>query len=66
MGSLKLFFVDFLFIDFGCNLSIISLGPLVLLYVRRNLGHELIHPHHKVFFNFCFPKFPHFLGFHEI
>jgi hypothetical protein len=45
MGSSKLFFVDFLFINFGCNFSTISLRLLVLLYVRRNLDHGLIHYH---------------------
>jgi hypothetical protein len=38
----------------------------VLVYVRRDLCHGLIHSHHELLFNFGFPKFPHFLGFHGI
>jgi hypothetical protein len=63
-GQFEAFFVDFLFIDFGCDFGMISLGRVVLVYVRRDLGHGLIHLHHKCLFNFLFLKFPHFLGFH--
>jgi hypothetical protein len=60
MGSSKPFFVDFLFINFGCDFRTISFGFLVLVYVRRDLGHGLIHLHHKVFLISVSPNFPIF------
>jgi hypothetical protein len=48
------------FVDFGYDFRTTSLGLLVLVYVRRDHGHGLIHPHHNVFLISVSQNFPIF------